>query len=171
MKGEADIAIRMTDNHEYRVPENLLGLRLPDVHVHAYAGTKIAARIKKGVRPEGIGWMKWDKRINFEKMRTHFDKVGIPVTLVIDDIKAQVDAAKSGVGLAILPCFLGDSDKGLKLERFLTNQLTDFKSRHALAARVARKPRQNQWNCARSTKAKIKNLIVKRDKNIYERNI
>jgi DNA-binding transcriptional LysR family regulator len=113
MKGEADIAIRMTDNHEYRVPENLLGLRLPDVHVHAYAGTKIAARIKRGVRPEGIGWMKWDKRINFEKMRTHFDKDGIPVTLVIDDIKAQVDAAKSGVGLAILPCFLGDRDKGL----------------------------------------------------------
>lgn len=113
MKGEADIAIRMTDNHEYRVPENLLGLRLPDVHVHAYANSKIAVKMKRGARPEGIGWMKWDKRINFERMRTHFDKEGIPVTLVIDDIKAQVDAVKSGVGLAILPCFLGDRDRGL----------------------------------------------------------
>jgi DNA-binding transcriptional LysR family regulator len=113
MKGEADIAIRMTDNHEYHVPENLLGLRLPDVHVHAYASAKIAAKMKKGARPEGIGWMKWDKRINFEQMRTHFDKEDIPVTLVVDDINAQVAAVKSGVGLAILPCFLGDREKGI----------------------------------------------------------
>jgi DNA-binding transcriptional LysR family regulator len=113
MKGEADIAIRMTDNHEYRIPENLLGLRLPDVHVHAYASAKIAARMRKGNRPDRIGWIKWDKRINFEQMRTHFDKEDIPVTMVVDDINAQVNAVKSGVGLAILPCFLGDADKAL----------------------------------------------------------
>jgi DNA-binding transcriptional LysR family regulator len=112
MKGEADVAIRMTDNHEYIVPDNLLGLRLPDVNVHAYASRKIAAKIRKGTRPDGIGWMKWDKRINFEQMRTHFDR-DIPVTLVIDDIKAQVDAVKNDVGLAILPCFLGDREKGI----------------------------------------------------------
>lgn len=113
MKGEADIAIRMTDNHEYRVPDTLLGLRLPDVHVHAYASTKIAAKVKKGAPPDGIGWMKWDSRINFEQMRTHFDKDDIPVTLVIDDINAQVAAVKNSVGLAILPCFLGDRERGL----------------------------------------------------------
>lgn len=113
MKGEADIAIRMTDNHEYRVPDNLLGLRLPDVHVHAYANMRIAGRMKRGARPENIGWMKWDSRINFEQMRTHFDKEDIPVTLVVDDINAQVAAVKSGVGLAILPCFLADREKGL----------------------------------------------------------
>lgn len=110
LKGEADIAIRLTDNHEYKVPENLLGLRLPDIHVHAYASRKIAAKIGRGKPPAGAGWIKWDKRINFAKLRAHFDRHGWPVTCAIDDIKAQLEAVKNDVGIGILPCFLADRE-------------------------------------------------------------
>lgn len=114
MKGEADIAIRLTDNHEYRIPENLLGLRLPDIHVHAYANKKVAAKIKKGKKPENIGWIKWDKRINFTKLRQPFDSYGWPMTCVIDDALAQLDAVKCGAGIGILMCFLADQDPDVR---------------------------------------------------------
>ena len=113
LKGEADIAIRLTDNHEYRVPENLLGLRLPDIYVHAYAAKALAARLKKGRAPDKTGWIRWDRRINFGKMKAPFDSQGWADIAAIDDLMAQQVCARSGMGIAILPCFLGDVDPAL----------------------------------------------------------
>lgn len=113
MKGEADIAIRLTDNHEYQIPDNLIGLRLPDIHVHAYANKKIAKAINNGKPPADIGWIKWDKRINFTQMYSYFDQENWPIKWTIDDVTAQVDATEAGIGIGILPCFLGDSNSKL----------------------------------------------------------
>ncbi len=113
LKGEADIAIRLTDNHEYQVPENLLGLRLPDIYVHAYASNKIVAKIKKGTPPKDIGWIKWDRRINFARMRQHFDRWGWPLKCSVDDMMAQINAVKNDVGVGILPCFLADKEPSI----------------------------------------------------------
>lgn len=113
MKGQADVAVRLTDNHEYQVPENLIGLRLPDIHVHAFAERKLAKKLDGGKAPDTTGWIRWDRRINFAKMRAHFDRDGLPVTWTIDDLTAQHDAVRSGMGVGILPCFMGDADKTL----------------------------------------------------------
>lgn len=109
LKGEADIAIRLTDNHEYVVPDNLLGVRLPSIAVHAYAAKKLAAQVNKGKPPENLGLIGWDKRINFGKMAAHFGLRDLPLACTIDDTGAQLQAVKDGLGVGILPCYLGDS--------------------------------------------------------------
>lgn len=109
IKGEADIAIRLTDNHEYKVPDNLLGVRLPSVSVHAYAAKKLAAQVNKGKPPAGTGLIGWDKRINFGKLAAHFGLNDWPLACTIDDTGAQLQAVKDGIGLGILPCYLGDA--------------------------------------------------------------
>ncbi|MBI1215498.1 MAG: LysR family transcriptional regulator [Alphaproteobacteria bacterium] len=110
LKGEADVAVRITDNHEYKVPDNLLGLRLPSIHVHPYAQKTIATRINAGKGDAGKTLIKWDKRINFRKMAAYFGMEDWPVTCAIDDTGAQLAAVCNGVGVGILPCYLGEND-------------------------------------------------------------
>jgi len=109
-EGDADIAIRFTDNHMYHLPENLIGRRLPDIHVTAYVSRDL---LKDGKLARGTGWIKWDRRMNFMKLREPFDHDSLPVAMTIDDITIQTDAVKAGLGAAILPCFLGDAEPDL----------------------------------------------------------
>lgn len=130
-EGDADIAVRFTDNHMYRLPENLIGRRLPDIHVSAYVRQDL---LRNGQPPGNMGWIKWDRRMNFMKLREPFDRDNRPVTMAIDDITVQTDAVRAGLGMAILPCFLGDAADGL------VRACPDVAPQHALDAWVVAHP-------------------------------
>lgn len=130
-EGDADIAVRFTDNHMYRLPENLIGRRLPDIHVCAYARKDM---VENGGLAKDTGWIKWDRRMNFMKLREPFDRDDLPVTMAIDDITVQTDAVKAGLGAAILPCFLGDPEPDL------VRLYPDVPPQHALDAWVVAHP-------------------------------
>ena len=106
---DADIAIRFG-----REPEPwLLGRRLPDfaeaiyatpdyVERHTFAGTAPTAR--------WIGWRGDGARPDWTKAMPHPD---CPARWQVDDLLVQVEAARAGLGMTVIPCWIGDTDPDL----------------------------------------------------------
>ncbi len=106
---EADIAIRFMDEPG----DTLVGRRLPDFADAAYATPAyVEAHCFKGANASArwIGWQDtgpfpdWVKRSPFPNCPIHWQ---------IPDILAQTAAAESGLGMAYLPCFVGDTNPSL----------------------------------------------------------
>ncbi len=108
-KREADIALRFGSNP----PEHLFGRRLLTVATAAYASTEYIElndlETSKTSRWIGFGppnpTPKWAKESAFPH---------IPVRGNIASILAQLEACKVGMGLGMLPCFLGDVEPSLQ---------------------------------------------------------
>lgn len=107
---DADIAIRFQEKPD----PYLFGRRLPRFADAVYATPEyIAAHRFEGEAPTAswIGWgdgedmPKWVGNTPFPKCSVWHD---------CPDPLAQVEAAKAGLGMAILPCFVGDHEPGLE---------------------------------------------------------
>jgi len=107
---EADVAIRFVD----KPAEHLVGRRLPEFRDAAFAAPDYIENHRfNGERATGrwIGWQdetqypKWVRDSDFPKCRTRW---------LVPEVMTQLAAAKAGLGIAHLPCFLGDQDPGLQ---------------------------------------------------------
>lgn len=106
---EADVAVRM-DNAP---SEALVGKRLFPYRQTGYASPAYLAAHDLAGRPETARWLGWggDER--------HPDWTGeaglgrVPVWGAFPSPTMQQAAARAGLGLAMLPCLLGDADPGL----------------------------------------------------------
>ncbi len=106
---DADIAIRVS-----RAPDDyLVGRRLPDMAEAVYATPEYVARHTfTGDDPTArwIGWRdkekvpNWIKKSNYPRCQTHWR---LPNMLV------QLEAAKAGLGMGIVSCFIGDMEPTL----------------------------------------------------------
>lgn len=107
---EADIAIR-TDNNP---PESLVGKRLFPYYETAYATQEYLDSHDFQNNPESARWIAWtesEDRFPSWTKETEFENV--PVWGYFPDPAVQQAAARGGLGLAMLPCFIGDSDPQL----------------------------------------------------------
>jgi DNA-binding transcriptional LysR family regulator len=108
---EADVAIRPVPEP----PEHLVARRIADIAHALYASPDYLARnntpdldgqdwigLEDGATPSVVG--RW--------LRQHV-RTGNMV-LVVDALPALRDAARAGLGVAVLPCYMGDSDEGLR---------------------------------------------------------
>lgn len=106
--GEADIAIRFgkaqADHH--------VGRHITPTARAVYMSAS-QFESQGGVISNDNGWIsytpppseeKWKLQTPFPKLSTH---------IYVTDLRAQLLACKQGLGLALLPCFLGDSDNNL----------------------------------------------------------
>lgn len=107
---EADIAIRVTRTP----PDRLIGRRLC-----ALVGTIYGPIGEAPSRPEALGERRWllpgfglDAHPAAVWVRRHFPRAR--VALRSDSFPTLMEAARQGMGIAPLPCFLGDSDPGLR---------------------------------------------------------
>lgn len=107
---EADIAIRTNNNP----PESLVGKRLFPYYETAYATPDYLSAHDFENNPESARWICWRKdeeRYPDWTKETAFKNV--PVWGYFPSPALQQAAARGGLGLAMLPCFIGDQDPAL----------------------------------------------------------
>lgn len=104
-KRDADVAIRPVKNP----PETLVGRRIAKVAFAIYGQRRHFAR-RKG---EGLAAHRWilpdDSLAGTAAAQWLAELPGIEVALRTDSFLAAAQGARAGIGLAALPCYLGDS--------------------------------------------------------------
>lgn len=107
---EADIAIRMDNNP----PDSLVGKRLFPYHTAVYASAAYLQRHDLNAQPQDATWIGWGEageRYPAWTQDTAF--ADVPVWGNFPDVALQMAAAKAGLGIAMLPCFLADREPDL----------------------------------------------------------
>jgi DNA-binding transcriptional LysR family regulator len=105
---EADVAIRVAS----KPPDTLVGRRLLQVAMGIYAGNNT---VRTGDSPniEDIDWIGWqDETYNRMFIQSHYPNACIRHR--VDDMQAMCAMVRCGLGSAILPCYVGDSDPELR---------------------------------------------------------
>lgn len=103
---EADVAIRVTA----KPPDTLVGRRLLTVAMGIYAGTGMKAA---GQHIEDLDWIGWQDE-TYNEMVTRALYPAARIRHRVDDMLAMCAMARNGMGVAMLPCYVGDSDAGLR---------------------------------------------------------
>ena len=114
---EADVAIRVTSNP----PDSLVGRRLLQVAMGVYTGSK-TVRLDDSLNIEELDWIGWqDETYNRMLIYSHFPRARIRHR--VDDMQAMCAMVRCGLGAAVLPCYVGDSD--LELRRIVSEPITE----------------------------------------------
>lgn len=107
---EADIAVRVTR----KPPDNLIGRRICSFRFAMYA-TRRYMRENRHLAPEDHQWVVTDD--GFDQLPPAFwkkkDRSEARIVFTSNNVIATVQAAKQHLGIAPLPCFLGDAESGL----------------------------------------------------------
>lgn len=112
-KREADIALRV-----HRLgkdpPEHLLGRKL----VHVYYANYVARAYEDKLDPEKVGvetrWLGWGSRKTNEEWVQKSSYPHVPVWGLFGSVGLQMQAARAGLGIAMLPCWVADRDPRLR---------------------------------------------------------
>lgn len=110
-KREADVAIRPT----FDVPENLVGKSLCTLAVAIYAGK---VYLQRNGRIEDFAAHPWvgpdDSLAHVRWIRSlRKNYPDLPMPYRINTVHGMMQAAKAGMGLVILPCYVGDAEPEL----------------------------------------------------------
>jgi DNA-binding transcriptional LysR family regulator len=115
---EADVAIRVTS----KPPDTLVGRRLVKVALGVYGGTGLRQFGEDRQDCEDLDWVGWqDETYNRMLIHSHYPTARIRHR--VDDLLAMSAMVRSGLGAAILPCYVGDSDLGLR--RLVSTPITE----------------------------------------------
>lgn len=108
---EADVSIRMADE----VTEDLVGRRLIDYRKAIYAAPAYLETAAMGAQfdPDVHSWIGWGEGLPHPGWPLDMPITNLPVRHRLFSNLLQVEAAKQGLGLSLLPCFLGDPEPGL----------------------------------------------------------
>lgn len=105
---EADVALRFVKNP----PDHLMGRRLGTVSNAAYA-TQSYLDQHDLTDPTSASWIGFGSPEPFPKWVRQSDYPHIPAKGRFDSMLLQLEAARSGMGIASLPCFMGDPNQDL----------------------------------------------------------
>ncbi|WP_421723116.1 LysR family transcriptional regulator [Bauldia sp.] len=108
---EADVSIR----YAYEVTDDVVGRRVQRCAKAVYCSPGYAERVRAEDGGEGLTWIGWGEPDADETApwirRSPFPKARLKHR--INEAVPQIAMASAGVGLTILPCFLGDRSPGL----------------------------------------------------------
>ena len=107
---EADVAIRITREP----PETLVGRKIITYARATYASEDYLARHDPEHQPESVTWIGWDDRSRHPRWVRESDFPNASVRGRLNNAMVQLAAAKAGMGLAMLPCFMGDTEPDLR---------------------------------------------------------
>ena len=107
---EADVAIRLADNP----PESLAGKRVGRVYYSAYASEKYLETHDPLNDPDSCHWLGWGDAGNHLQWPEKKNYPDIPVRGNMYSDVLQLSAIKTHLGIASLPCFIGDREIGIK---------------------------------------------------------
>ncbi|NEQ53070.1 MAG: LysR family transcriptional regulator [Leptolyngbya sp. SIO3F4] len=107
-KREADVAIRITENP----PEHLVGRKVCRYHCANYATPNYLDIYSPS---SGRGhWIGWDCPGRLPDWVRQSEFPNLPVRGRFNNPLAQIAAARAGLGIIRIPCFLGDADPALQ---------------------------------------------------------
>lgn len=108
---EADVAIRMADE----VTEDVVGLRVIRYRKAIYAAPGYLAAAGDGRVPDPAVhcWIGWGDGLPSPSWTRDTPFPELPVRHRLFSNLLQLEAAREGLGLALLPCFLGDAEPGI----------------------------------------------------------
>ena len=106
-KREADVAIRLSNEP----PGHLIGRRLLKYARATYASDDYLARHGS---PGELRWIGWNDVVPDPQWGRESDYPKVPIRHRIHHSTGQLEAAKAGMGLTMLPCFMGDAEPTLR---------------------------------------------------------
>ncbi len=106
---EADVALRATT----RPPDHLIGRKVARIAQAPYATPDYLAKHDLVEDPGAARWLGWHDRVALPDWVRDGPLPETPVRGRIPSDVCQLEAAKAGAGIALLPCYLGDSDPAL----------------------------------------------------------
>ncbi|MBT5435401.1 MAG: LysR family transcriptional regulator [Rhodospirillaceae bacterium] len=106
---EADVAVRISSSP----PETLVGRRLTTTAVGVYAASDRAGQLRAMPCRNGWEWIGWQDE-SYSRMMITGPFPGATIRHRSDDTQAMRSMARHGMGIATLPCYVGDSDPSLR---------------------------------------------------------
>lgn len=111
---DADIAVRI----QTKPKDDLVGLHIGTAHEAAYASKRFAASLSRSRRSEPVPLIAWADNDSVRARAARLGLKSILIRSICVDTFGQVALASAGLGVAILPCLVGDAVPGLvRLER------------------------------------------------------
>jgi DNA-binding transcriptional LysR family regulator len=104
---QADVALRVVHNRG-TLPSNLHGLKGPDLASSVYMSSDLLVASRAG-SPDRIRWIV-KKKDGIPDWARAVDVPTADVPFATTDSGAQIVAARQSLGMAVLPCFIGDAD-------------------------------------------------------------
>ena len=108
---EADIAVRPTEKPE----ETLFGRRIGTIAQAAYMAKKLAMTADTNEVVDSIDWIGPDGSMTYPILERWLEKEGLVdrCRIRVNTVYGMLSAARAGLGLSILPCYLGENDEQL----------------------------------------------------------
>jgi DNA-binding transcriptional LysR family regulator len=107
-KREADVALRITK----KPPKNLVGKQVAILSVAAYASKSYLKTNQLGMDSTAC-WIGYSGDTSHPQWVKDSDYPHLPARGNFESFLLQLEATKSGMGISMLPCLLGDSEKNL----------------------------------------------------------
>ena len=106
---EADVAIRICNEP----PEHLIGRKLADVHRACYLSRQFSEQVDNAAWLAKQNWIGWSDKMRRPKglIAKEYPRFASKHSIVSAVLQAQ--ACRQGMGVAVLPCFIGDPDPNL----------------------------------------------------------
>lgn len=108
-KREADIALRFTD----KPPDHLIGKRLVTQYSAAYASVEYLQQHDLNA-DASVRWIGYGRHGDYPAWVRESDYPRVPAKGVFESLLLQFEATKAGMGIGMLPCFLGDPEPMLQ---------------------------------------------------------
>jgi DNA-binding transcriptional LysR family regulator len=108
-KREADVALRLTD----KPPEHLIGKRLVTLHSAAYVSVEYMKQHDLNA-DASVRWIGYGRHGDYPAWVRESDYPHVPAKGIFDSLLLQLEATKAGMGIGMLPCFLGDAEPMLQ---------------------------------------------------------
>lgn len=112
-KREADLAVRALVRGG-RPPEYLLGKKLVPVTIASYVARAHADRLDPERAHAAPRWLSFAQRPQFELLVAGTSYPDLPVWGGLSSLELMVHAAREGLGLVMLPTYVGDPQPGLQ---------------------------------------------------------
>jgi DNA-binding transcriptional LysR family regulator len=111
-KREADIALRAF-LPTGAPPEHLIGRRLVPITLCNYVGTAHAALLDPEQHTQPVRWLGSDQNKILEELAASSSYPEAPIWGTFDSMEVMAEAARAGLGMVMLPTYVGDPDPGL----------------------------------------------------------
>jgi DNA-binding transcriptional LysR family regulator len=109
-KRQADVAIRLVYDQK-TLPQHLFGTRLQDFYAGVYVSRALLRSNIDAEKPV-IKWILKEEEL--PEWAIKHDITTNQTPFKTSDMSTQIAAVKAGIGMTVLPCFLGDADASLK---------------------------------------------------------
>ncbi|MGR8946757.1 MAG: LysR family transcriptional regulator [Gammaproteobacteria bacterium] len=109
---EADVAIRMLSNQS-SPPDYLIGRKLAAIHQAGFAHREYLKGRDPSNPDSGMNWLGWEDNTRLLDIIGRANYPTLPISGVYPNVLTQLSACQHQMGIALLPCLIGDADPNL----------------------------------------------------------